>query len=156
MDLHTKDSQRKSVSNQSKELANMFSTEKLMAHLDVSYSTARRYQRGHSVIRKPEREYLWLIYDKRIMPKSWPLNIIFNNEQLHLSKYSLNWGQLEHYSWMCERWGLALHNIETMGAYVDDVIESMTEVQRANARELQRIMIESVSTGQPYEIIKKA
>ena len=155
MDLHTKDLQRKSTQRQSKELANLFSTEKLMQYLDISYSTARRYKRGHSVIRKPEREYLTLIHDQRIMPAKWPLNITFEcDDKLHLSKYSLTWGQLEHYSWMSERWGESLHNVDTMSQYVDDVIESMTEAQRVQAMKLQRIMIECVSTGQPYEIHK--
>ncbi len=157
MDLHTKDLQRKSTQRQSKELANLFSTEKLMQYLDISYSTARRYKRGHSVIRKPEREYLTLIHDQRIMPPKWPLNITFErDDKLHLSKYSLTWGQLEHYSFMCERWGESLHNVTIMRAYVDDVMESMTEVQRAQAMELKRIMIECVETGQPYNIYEKS
>ncbi len=156
MDLKSNDLERKSYTYYSKELANRFSTAELMELLGISYPTARRYKRGESDIRKAEKAYLMLFLEQRIMPESWPRNITFEcDDKMHLSKYSLTWGQIEHYSWMCERWGDSLRNVEVMKHYVDDVIETMSEIQQAKAMELKRIMIECVSTGKPYDIFKK-
>lgn len=156
MDLRTKNLQRATALSHSKWLCRQFPLGKLIDILGVSSTTGRRLHHGHTELRKAEQRLLTLILDRRIMPDKWPLNITFELDGcIHLSRYSLTWGQIEHYSWLCERWGESLRRANALSDYLDDVIEMLTEHQRAKAMVLRKAMIESVTTGKPYELVKK-
>ncbi len=156
MELRIKNLQRETTEAHSRWLCSQFSVEKLHNILGLSLSTIHALRRGQTTLRKAERRLLQLTIERRIMPDKWPGNITFEpDDTIHLSRYSISWGQLEHYSWISERWGESLRTSRALSDYLDDVIEMLTEVQRVKAMRLRTAMIESVTTGQPYELVAR-
>lgn len=153
MNLKEIDRKNRAYTNDSKILCKEFSTDKLMSILDTSYSTARRLKRENTDLRKPEKVLLELILKKRVIPNHWPSDITFEDDgTLHGSIYNVNWGQIEHFSWVCEQWGATQHHVESLKQYINETIGEMTPIQQREVMNLRMQMIENAESNQPYNI----
>ncbi|MEL7339110.1 MAG: hypothetical protein AAGM67_01390 [Bacteroidota bacterium] len=90
-----------------------FSIPRLCEILEISESTARRYQSGKTNPRKGEIKLLELMHDGKIMPATWPAGMKFRGELLTTpnENESLTWKEIDTYRWVMGQWHWSNQNL---------------------------------------------